>query len=128
LAAITIGSDDLTVIGNVISYSDDATAVPKPVFGQRYRNTVRGQGVVTIGCSGHLSAELVSNLFALNAQADTVAYEIQIGEAAGPTDGGKMTGNAVITNLSIDDDSEGNWAWSLNLESDGVPVYTPVTP
>ena len=30
---IEVGSDDLTLIGQVLSYSDDQNAVPKPTFG-----------------------------------------------------------------------------------------------
>ena len=128
LAAVTINLEDLTVVGQVIGYSDDATALPKPVFGTRYRNTVRGQGVVSIDVSGHLSAEVTAALFTMNALPEAVDYEIQIGEASGATDSGVLTGKAVITNLTLGDDATANWSWSLTLETDGDPVYTPVAP
>lgn len=128
LATVAINLEDLTVVGQVIGYSDDATALPKPVFGTRYRNTVRGQGVVSIDVSGHLSAEVTAALFEMNALPDAVAYTIQIGEAAANTDGGTLTGMAVITNLTLGDDATANWSWSLTLETDGDPVYTPVAP
>ena len=129
LAAVEINSEDLTVIGQVLGYSDDATALPKPVFGTRYRNTVRGQGVVSIDVSGHLSAETVASLMVMNALPDAVTYSIQIGEISpGATDGGILSGSAVITNLSLGDDATANWSWSLTLETDGLPVYTPATP
>ena len=127
-AEIEINLTDLTVVGNVIGYSDDATAVPKSVFGKKYRNTVRGQHVVTIDASGHLSAEIVPDLMAMNAIDIPVAFSIQIGTAAGATDGGTLDGTAVISNLSLNDDSEGNWSWSITMESDDEPTYTPVTP
>ena len=128
LASVEIMAIDLSVIGQVIGYSDDHTALPKPVFGQSYRNTVRGQGVVSFDCSGHLSAETVADLFGINAADIAVDFSVQIGELGGDTDGGIMSGTGVITNLSIDDDATGNWAWSLTLESDGAPLYTPAVP
>ena len=128
LASVEIASEDLTVVGQVIGYSDDATALPKPVFGSRYRNTVRGQGVVSIDVSGHLSAEIVAALMVMNADPDPVDYSIQIGELGEDTDSGILAGNAVITNLTLGDDATANWSWSLTLETDGDPVYTPATP
>lgn len=125
LTEIEIGADDLTVIGQVVSYSDDAAAVPKPVFGQQSRNTVRGQKVYTIEVSGHLAAEFTGILFGLNTQPGAIPWQIQIGLAAAPTDGGLLTGDAVITNLTMDADAEGNWAWSMSLEGDGPADHTP---
>jgi hypothetical protein len=128
LAAVTINSEDLTVVGQVIGYSDDATALPKPVFGTRYRNTVRGQGVVSLDVSGHLSAEVVAALMVMNALPDAVEYSIQVGELGNATDSGILSGQAVITNLTLGDDATANWSWSLTLETDGDPVFTPVAP
>jgi hypothetical protein len=124
-AAVTINLEDLTVVGQVIGYSDDATALPKPVFGTRYRNTVRGQGVVSIDVSGHLSAETITALMTMNAIPIPVTYSIQMGEIGGLTDSGILSGLAVITNLTLGDDATANWSWSLTLESDGDPEYTP---
>lgn len=128
LATVSINAVDLTVVGQVIGYSDDATSLAKPVFGSRYRNTARGQGVVSLDCSGHVSAESIGDLFTMNALPGTVAYSVQVGEAGEATDGGVLTGDAVITNLSINDDATGQWAWSLTLETDGTPAYAPATP
>ena len=128
LASVEINAEDLTVVGQVVGYSDDATALPKPVFGTRYRNTVRGQGVVSIDVSGHLSAEVIGALMIMNALPDAVAYSIQIGELGGGTDSGILSGQAVITNLTLGDDATANWSWSLTLETDGDPIYTPVAP
>ena len=57
--------------------------------------------------------------------ATSVAYEIQMGTAAGDTDAGKWTGNLVVTELTLDSDAEGEWEWSLNATLDGAPVYAP---
>ena len=125
LASVEINAEDLTVVGQVIGYSDDATALPKPTFGPRYRNTVRGMGVVSLDVSGHLSKETVDALFVMNALPTAVTYSIQIGEEGGLTDSGVLSGSAVITNLTLGDDATANWSWSLTLETDGPPIFTP---
>lgn len=129
LTEITIGGNDWTLIGNVVSFSDDQTAVPKPTFGSKYRRTIGGQGLYSVDVSGHLAAEEVGNLWAARAADGPQSWEIQIGEPTEPTDGGTVTGDAIITNLSMEADAEGNWAWSMTLEGDGEPTYTaPVAP
>jgi len=129
LTEITIGTDDLTLIGQVVSYSDDQTAVPKPTFGTRYRRTIAGQGLYSMDVNGHLAAEEVGTLWALRATADALPWTVQVGEAGGATDGGILGGNAVMTNLTMEADAEGNWSWSATLEGDGEPTYTaPVAP
>lgn len=127
LTQITIGSDDLTLLGQVVSFSDDQTAVPKPTFGTKYRRTIAGQGLYSIDVNGHLAAEEVGTLWAIRAQALPQSWEIQVGEPLGATDGGTLTGLAVVTNLTMEADAEGNWAWSCTLEGDGEPTYTPPT-
>ena len=122
---IVIGTDDLTLIGQVVSYSDDQAAVPKPTFGSKYRRTISGQGTYSIDVSGHLAAEEVGTLFALRADPDAKDWTIQIGVVGEATDGGILAGEAVITNLTMEADAEANWAWSMTLEGDGVPTHTP---
>jgi predicted secreted protein len=125
---IEIGTDDLTLIGQVVSYSDDQNAVPKPTFGAKYRRTIAGQGTYAIDVSGHLAAEEVGTLFALRADPDAQDWAIQIGALGEATDGGILGGTAVITNLTMEADAEANWAWSMTLEGDGAPTLTPPTP
>lgn len=125
LTEIIVGADDLTLIGQVVSYSDDQNAVPKPTFGTKYRRTISGQGTYAIDISGHLAAEEVGTIFALRANPDAHNWNIQIGELGGATDGGVLNGAAIITNLTMEADAEANWAWSMTLEGDGAPVLTP---
>lgn len=126
--AITINTEDFTLIGQVVSYSDDQTAVPKPTFGKRYRRTIAGQGLFTVEVSGHLAAEKVAALWALRAEKLPVPFTIQMGELGEVTDGGIVAGKAVVSNLEFSADAEGNWAWSCSLEGDDEPTYTPATP
>ena len=125
LTDIVIGTEDLTLIGQVVAYSDDQNAVPKPTFGLKYRRTIAGQGTYSIDVSGHLAAEEVGTLFALRADPDAQDWSVQIGELSGSTDGGILAGAAIITNLTMEADAEANWAWSMTLEGDGQPSYTP---
>jgi len=127
-AAVDVGGSDLTLIGNVVGYSDDQTAVPKATFGSKYRRTIGGQGVYTLELSGHLSAEDAAALWALRAADGPQSWTVQMGDPGEATDAGIIGGSAIVTNLSFDDDAEGNWAWSLSLEGDGTPTYTPATP
>jgi predicted secreted protein len=123
-AEITLNSDDVTLIANVLSFSDDQTAIPKSTFGSKYRRTIAGQGLFTVDVSGHLGVDETATLWALRSETDPVAVSIQIGEAGAATDAGIIAGSAVITNLSYTTDSEGNWAWSATLEGDGEPTFT----
>lgn len=125
---ITLNAIDVTLIGNVVSFSDDQTAVPKPTFGKRYRRTIAGQGLYTIEVSGHISAEQIADLWALRAAAEAIAWTMQVGVLGEATDGGSLGGNGVVSNLTFEADAEGNWAWSCSVEGDDEPTYTPATP
>ena len=128
MTEITLAGTDVTLIGQVVSYSDDQTAVPKPTFGTRYRRTIAGQSVYSIDVSGHLAAESAADLWALKAGTAPIAWTIQVGTQGEATDGGALGGSAVVTNLTMESDAEGNWAWSCTLEGDGDPTYTPAVP
>lgn len=122
---ITIEANDFTLVGNVVSYSDDQTAVPKPTFGSRYRRTIGGQSLYSIDVSGHLAANAVAELIAVRANVGPSDWTIQMGELGAPGDAGILAGEAIVTNLTFEADAEANWAWSLTLEGDGEPTYTP---
>lgn len=122
---ISIGSEDLTLIGQVVSFSDDQAAVPKPTFGKKYRRTIAGQGTYSIDVSGHLAAEEVGTLWVLRSSPFPQTWVIQIGDVGQATDGGIISGLAILTNLTFEADAEGNWAWSMTLEGDDAPDHTP---
>lgn len=128
MTEIEIATNDLTLIGNVVSFSDDQTAVPKPTFGKRYRRTVVGLGAYAIDVAGHLAAEEMGTLWGIRSAEGVQAWSIQIGTLGEATDGGILAGNAAVTNLSFEADAEGNWAWSCTLEGDDAPTHTPATP
>jgi len=124
-AEISIDVEDLTVVGNVLNFTRTRASLPKPVFGTPFRHEIVGQAAGTLAASGHLSAEKAPALEALFAAAVGHPYEIQVGELGGATDGGKYNGILNIVEYAIDDDAEGQWAWSISATLDGVPSYTP---
>ena len=128
MAAITIDSEDLTVVGNVMSLDITKGALPKPVFGQQWRNTAGGQltGAVTI--SGHMSVEITPLLLPLIESEAAVAISIYIGEEGGAIDAGSNDGLIVITGLSESTDAEGEWEFTLDGELDGPLAFTAPTP
>lgn len=125
---ITINSEDLTVVGNVLSFTRTKASNPKPVFGQQFRNELPGQAGGALSASGHISTEKVQALEAMFDAATSVDYSIQAGTAGDLTDGGQWTGLLVVTELTIDTDAEGEWEWSIAATLDGAPLYTPAVP
>ena len=126
LATIDIGGDDFTVVGNVLSLDGAKTVPRKPVFGAVAQDAISGQKTWTLAASGHVAEEApVAELFALFAQEIPVEFTIQIGEAAGATDVGTMTGELVVSAMTISDDAEDEWSWSLTAEVNGDVDFTP---
>ena len=125
---ITIDSEDLTVVGNVLTFTRTKASNPKPVFGQQFRNELPGQAGGSLSANGHISVEAVPGLEAMFNAATSVDYSIQAGTAGEATDGGQWSGLLVITELTLDTDAEGEWEWSLNATLDGAPLFTPPTP
>lgn len=125
---ITINTEDLTVVGNVLSFTRTKASNPKPVFGQPFRHELPGQGGGTLSANGHVSVEKLPALETMLALTIPVAYTIQVGTLAGPTEAGDYAGNLVITEFTLDTDAEGEWEWTLNATLDGEPAYTAPTP
>ena len=122
---ITINTEDLTVIGNVIGFTRTRASNPKPIFGSDFRRENTGQGGGTLSANGHCSTEKITALEALYDSNVSVPYTLQMGTAGGDTDGGAWAGELVITELTYDVDAEGEWDWSINATLDGKPAYTP---
>lgn len=126
--AITINTEDLTVVGNVLGFTRTRGSNAKPVFGQDFRHEIPGQAGGTLSCQGHVSVEKIAALETMFGSEVPVAYTIQAGTLAGPADSGAWAGNLVITEYTLDSDAEGEWEWTLNATLDGEPVYTPPSP
>lgn len=119
---------DLTVVGNVLSMDLTKNVLPKPVFGQQWRNSASGQISGSISCGGHVSTEILPALLPLVELETPIAFTIYVGEAAGAIDGGQYAGTMVVGSLSISDDAEGEWEFTIDGETDGAVTFTPPVP
>lgn len=124
-AVISINTEDLTVIGNVLSFTRSKGSQPKPVFGQPFRNEIPGQGSGTIDAQGHVSVEKVGALETMFNSEVSVPYAIEAGVSGTATDAGSWAGNLVVTEYTLDSDAEGEWEWTISATLDGIPVFTP---
>jgi hypothetical protein len=125
---LTFNTEDITVIASVTSFNRARSSNAKPVFGSPARRELPGQKSGTIAAQGHVSKEKIAALNGLIDSDVSVAYEIQVGTAAGATDAGKYTGNMVVTEMNLEADAEGEWDFTMAATLDGDPVYTAPTP
>lgn len=125
---ISIMSEDLTVVGNVIGFARSRAANAKAVFGQPYRRELGGQASGTISVSGHFSQGKAQALESIFDSPDPVDFEMQAGTPGASTDAGVWTGSLVITGYNLDSSAEGEWDWSMEATLDGAPLFTPGTP
>ena len=123
------GADvDLTVVGNVLSMDFTKATLPKSVFGQQWRNTASGQLSGAISAGGHVSVEVLPLLLPLILLEEPLAFTMYVGTLGGAIDAGEYAGDLVVGTLSINDDSEGEWEWSIDGETDGPVLFTPPIP
>jgi len=125
---VTINAEDLTVVGNLLSFVRSRASQPKPVFGQKSQREIPGQGSGTIGVNGHVSAEKVASLEAIIEANASVTYQIIGGNATDSTEIGQWDGQMTVTELGMEAAADGEWDFVLSGTMDGWPTYTPVTP
>lgn len=128
LGTIIIGVEDISAIGQVTRLNMVRNNMKKPVFGSQWSRTLGGQRSGTFSANGHVAAEKASALQTLFETDAAVAFSIQIGDAAGPTDGGIYTGDMQISNYTIEADADDEWKWSIEASTDGVVDYAPPAP
>jgi len=123
---IPVATDiDLTVVGNVLGIDITKSVLPKPVFGQQWRNSAAGQLSGSISAGGHLSVLIADDLMTIIETETPIPFEIHAGDTASGIDAGTYTGNVVPGSLSITADAEGEWEWTLDGETDGPIIFTP---
>ena len=119
---------DLTVVGNVLSLDITKSVLPKPVFGQQWRNSAAGQLSGSLSAGGHLSVEIAGDLMAIIEVETPIPFEIHAGDTTAGIDAGTYVGEIVPGSLSISSDAEGEWEWTLDGETNGPIVFTPAVP
>jgi len=128
LGTVTLNSDILTT-ANVTSLDLSKGGQFKPVFGAQYSQSIPGVITGTFAGSGHVATTvpLADLMDAIEAVAP-VPFEMQIGDAAGASDSGKMAGSCNLTGISVSGDAEGEWDWSFTANISGDVTYTAATP
>lgn len=127
-ATVTLNAQDLTVVGQVISLQRERAVLDKPTFGSGDMQNISGIKSLAFSANGHLAAEIVAALDAIFESDVAVAFAVQIGVAAGATDGGIYAGFVVLGTLTIEADATDEWNWSIEASSTGPVTYTPPTP
>lgn len=129
LGTVTLNTDDLSTTGRVVSLELSKGAQAKPVFGSLYQRAVSGSISGTFSAEGHVATtKPVADLFDALESSAPVPYSIQLGDAAGATDGGTIAGNCILTGLTVSGDAEGEWDWTVTAMTDGAVTDTPGTP
>lgn len=126
-ATVTLNSDDISAIGNVVSLNLTRNVMVKNVFGAGSANSLGGQRSGTFSASGHVSAEMIGNLVAMFEEDSSIDFSIQIGEASGATDGGTYTGKCNISSFTVEANADGEWDWSIQATTDGAVTHTPAS-
>lgn len=126
LATVTLNAEDVTAIGGVYRLNLNRTVNTKNLAGSKWAGALGGQQHFTFSAQGSLSAEKAAALNAAAIDTGRIAFSLQVGEAAGATDAGVYNGTGEISNFTIDGNADGEFDWSLDLQSDGAVVYTPV--
>jgi hypothetical protein len=128
LGTVLLNADDISAIGSVVSLSKTRNIMTKPTFGSPYAHSLGGQKLGSFSANGHVSAEQVGDLDAAFNSDAPIAFSLQIGDAAGPTDGGLYTGECVLSDFTIEASADGEWDWSIEAQTSGEIVYTAPTP
>lgn len=129
LASIEIGTTtELPLTGRVLSMDLQRGTNPKPVFGQKWINTVPGQIGGTLSAGGHVSVEMLPEILPLIESDVALDFRIYVGEEGGTIDGGAFAGKLNSSGISISDDAEGEWEWTFDGAVDGAVTFTPPTP
>ena len=128
MSSIEIGTDDLTVVANVLGLDLAPAVLPKAVFGQKYRNSTGGQISGSLSVAGHMTVEVLPLFLPMVESDESLDFVMYAGEEGGTIDGGSFTGKIRISSLSIPSSADGEWDWSLDAEFDGPVTFTPPAP
>jgi predicted secreted protein len=127
-ATVTLNADNISASGSVVSLSQTRNLLAKPTFGSTHQHSLGGQRLGTFSANGHVSAEQVADLQSAFDSDAPIAFSLQIGDAAGPTDGGMYEGDCVLSDYTIEANADGEWDWSIEATTSGIITYTPAAP
>lgn len=127
LGTITLNTDPI-ITASAFNLNEQKNIMSKPVIGVSHAYTLAGQTSATFDISGHISVEQYPELRATFASQVPVAFSVQIGDGAGATDAGLLTGLVAIGNLTTSTTADGEWDFTCSGQTSGVITYTPATP
>jgi predicted secreted protein len=128
LGTVLLNTDDISAVGSVVSLSKTRNIMTKPTFGSPYAFSLGGQKLGSFSAQGHVSVEQIADIDNAFASDAPIAFSIQIGDAAGPTDAGLYAGNCVLSDYTITANADGEWDWSIEAQTSGAVTYTAPTP
>ncbi len=128
LGTVLLNADDISAIGSVVSLSKTRNIMTKPTFGSPYAYSLGGQKLGSFSAQGHVSVEQIADIDnAFNSDAP-IAFSLQIGDAAGPTDAGLYAGMCVLSDYTIEANADGEWDWSIEAQTSGEVTFAAPTP
>lgn len=127
LGTVTFDTDPI-ITGQTLNFQRTKNVLQKAVIGTPAGYAIPGQLTGTFSVSGHVSVEQLPELETSFAKTTPVPFTIQVGDAAGATDGGLYTGSCVFHTLGVEVSGDGEWEYSVECATTGLPVYTPPTP
>jgi len=128
LGTVLLNADDISAIGSVVSLTKTRNLMTKPTFGAAYAHSLGGQKIGAFSAQGHVSVEQLADLDAAFNSDAPIAFSLQIGDAAGPTDGGIYAGECVLSSFEITASADGEWDWSIEATTSGDVTYTAPGP
>lgn len=128
LGTVLLNADDISAIGSVVSLTKTRNIMTKPTFGSPYAFSLGGQKIGAFSANGHVSVEQLGDLEAAFNSDAPIAFSLQVGDAAGPTDAGLYAGTCVLSTYTIEAAADGEWDWSIEAQTSGEVTYTAPTP
>lgn len=120
---ITINGDPM-VTGQASNFQLTQNVMEKSFIGQAWGHSLKGQKRASFTASGSVSTQNVEELYDAWTTG-LVVISIQLGTAAGATDGGLFSGSFNVSNLTFQVSGDGEWDFSFDAVSDGTITNTP---
>ena len=122
-AVLSLGGDDISAHGKVISLERNKTVLNRTGFGAVAQ--VRAGGIQGLRFTFEAMVEEADyQKFDVMFAAATAAFDLDVGDSAGNEHAGNYAGTGVVSRLSVNGDVEGDWLLTIELESTGAVTYT----
>lgn len=124
LASVTLDAVDVTLQVETLSFSRSKSVLSKgSMDGTGFAKSIPGPETGTIDMAGHIAQIAYNDLEAAFAKDVPVLFVITVLE--GLTSDAKWSGEVTLSDLNVDTNPDGNWAFQLSGETSGPVVYAP---